>query len=173
MSTATQPQPYSPTEVPATGDNRSRFMLPTGPGGANTPPTQAVLACYQNLLQDRRAESQRIDRNREIKLQKISQTTDGEYVVTPAGTRRVVTTHESRFGDGKLGKKYTETGGAFLDTLLLDADRFSAARESDIWENGRLLAEQGRFIGRELQQLNEMLALIVLTKHGAIDEKIR
>jgi hypothetical protein len=166
VTTATQPQPYSPASVPPTGDERSRFMLPSGPNGANSAPAQTAVVCYQTILQQRVGESERVNRNKIVALRKIAQA-EGEYVLIPAGSLAVVQTHASRFGDGKLGRKVSETGGAFLDAILLDAERFDNARESEVYEAARLMAEQGQFIGRDLLNLNRILTRIVLTKHGA------
>src|SRR6266508_2719337 len=94
MTTATKTK-YEPRDVPASGSDRSRFMLPSGPGGVNNPPAVTALTCYSTLLQERRAESNTVDTSRLISWKKVVQVED-QHVLIHGGEIRVVPASEQR-----------------------------------------------------------------------------
>jgi hypothetical protein len=157
---------YAINEVPATGDDRCRFAIPSTPGGWSTTPGANVALCYSHLLEELIASAPRLTpKHRSVRLLRCRLAADGGYELVERGVVAAVPEFEPRVPTRFA--KTSSKGGALLDELMKgEGDGWSKATDEQVFTALRELCEQTHANGEEARQMSDFVACAVLLRHG-------
>jgi hypothetical protein len=157
---------YSLEEVPAAGNEESRYLVgQTSEGWSVSRRVDAVANAYTKLVAERKAEAPSIAPEfKEVELFYVGLTADGSYVKVPRGKVRAQPTKEAT-RSGKFTRR-KETGGALLDKAFLgEVD----VRDEALWSALHALCEAEAPTGRVLRDLNDAVAELCLLRAGIVN----
>lgn len=162
----TTPVRYEFRDVPPTGTSKTRFMLSHGPGGATSEPVNIVTLALNVLGLERRAATPSvIPATTTVPLKRVGiDVATGEYVLVDRGSLSRVPTREA-VRSGKF-VKLDVSGAALLDEVFVGGPAYTMARDEQIWDALRQLAEDVKAEGRTLRLLSDEVACLVALRAG-------
>jgi hypothetical protein len=163
ISNPKNPRSFDLNDVPAAGNNESRYLLgSTSEGWSVSRRVDAVANAYLKLAAHRKAEAPDIaPAFREVKLNYVGLKADGSYVIVPRGTVRAQPS-KAVTRSGKFARR-TSSGGALLDRAFLGEED---VRDEAIWGALQELCAAELPTGRVLRDLNDAVAELVCIKAG-------
>ena len=165
MTAMTDHPTYNPADVPEAPGDASRYALEVGPGGFAAPGGVAgnVAAVYSGLLAQRIAEAKAVPPPMQEVALKAVVLRGGEYELAAHG---VVSGPMAFVNAGPVKRWRKKLGGAFLDSLFRGESAFEAGPDLEAFDALLAFCSRYRPTGRTLRQLNDEVALLVLTRAG-------
>lgn len=161
------PASYDILDVPATGDNGSRFALPSSPAGHAANPDEVIAGVYTHLIVRLQEQAQDLAPSKaSISLKKVVQDDSGQYVLAPrcelTGTPTKASARPGSYGKLKL------SGAALIDDLLLGGEEGQKANDEQI--NAALLQmhEDLQPHGRQSRTIQDCVAAALALRVGLV-----
>ena len=168
MTTATKSRAFDPATVPPTGSTHNRFPHGIQPNGQPATPGAAYAGIVTNLALDRQRDAPQIAPDAKVvELRKIVRhDATGAYSLAPRPSVRASPTREP-VRPGKFASLSFE-GVEVLNDALIGGDSYLAATDKQLWESALAAAEDVQATGHALRQLNDAVAILVLTRAGIL-----